>query len=512
MKIKIYALFVFLTIAGVSCKIGDDLDDLSSNYNPSVAVPLFSAKTNFQDVIGGKTTAIKIEPNGKMRLYYKGTVSERKAVDALAIFPSSSIVIPYQDTIKRYPFKSDITLYKLFLAKKTTMAVAFQVPAGFPSSSIDGKISIPSLTKKGVPYEINFSKTVKGNDFVILEQGLSLENYILTFDQSNAPTEENVLTFKYTAKTSSNSQNVPLVVTIGISNLGFNLMEAFMEKQTLQLDPGKVDLDFFDEQEQGSIKFEDPRITVLVENSYGFPMRTQINYIKSISVNDDTVDLQSQKGFDFPYPAYTTAEIGKTKYFSYDFTQKTSNIKDIINSKPKTIAYDIDVVANPDNLTGVGFATDSTNLKIGIEVDVPLTGTAKDFLVKQDFQDINFAEVLTNIREAELKLAADNAMPIEVAGVIDFLTDDGKVITSTATSPQIWVKAAPIDANGKTTGIARNEITIPFDEAKTNLLRTCKKIQVKFLLSTSNNGNTTVDVLSNQNVNIRMGVKAKTQF
>ena len=503
MKLRFYVL-LFALFSLSACKIQDEFDDLKSSYRPEIAAPLFYAKTSFKDIIGNKASALKIDSSGKMRLYYKGTVSERKATDALKIFPPNGIQVPFPDTLTIKPFPGDLDLYKVDLSPKTLLTIACQVPAGLPKQIVEGTITFPNFTKNGIPFQHTFSQEMTGNAILLLGN-FPLENYKIKFDAGSK------LTFKYQAKTKADGKDIKLFMAANIQNVGFSYCEAYMEKKDLQLNEGSVDLDFYDEQVQGSLKFEDPRITILVDNSYGFPMKTKINYIKSISVNNDTIELNANGltgGIDFKFPYPNITEVGQTKRFSYDFTNKTSNIKDMLNAKPKTILYDIDVVANPDEQQIVGFITDSTNLKIGIEVDIPLYGTSKDFVVKEDFKDIDFQAALTNITEAELKFVSDNALPVEVLAQIDFLDSSGKILTNASDIPFKLVQAANVDSKGNVTKTSINETFIKLNTEKTDLLRRCSKAQIKFFFSTSNNGTVPVNILSTQEVNIKMGVRA----
>jgi hypothetical protein len=335
-----------------------------------------------------------------------------------------------------------------------------------------------------------------------------LDGYKLSFEKGNE------LTFEYRARTKATGEIVKLNVFGLIQNVGFKYCEAFMKKQELELDAGLVALDFYEEQEEGDLKFESPRITIIVENSYGFPMRTNIKYIQSINEKNDTVTLNAKGltdgGFDFPYPDISKNEIGQTKTFKYDFTNQSSNIKEMLNSKPTRLLYDIDVIANPNEVTIPGFVTDTTNLKISVEVDIPFYGSAKNFKIKQDFAEINFAEALTSIQEAELKIFAENELPVGVNLEVDFIDKNDKILTQLSAGKAIaFVEPALIDATGAVKSKSVSNTTIPFDRTKTDLLRQCEKVQLRYFISTSNNGTVPVKVLATQNINIGIGVKAK---
>jgi hypothetical protein len=508
MKLKFAGISLLIVLFFSACRVQEDLTDLENNYHPDVAAPLFFAKTSLKDILSGSNaTALKIDADSKMRLYYKGTVSERKAKDALKIFPSNGIPILFNKEIDSLKFGGDLQLYKVNMNKPTTMTLGCQMLSAIPAQEIEGYISSDNLTKNGVPFYYKIGQkmtTGAGNVFGLF----SLDGYVVTFDRP-----DNTLVFKYQAKTKSTGDPVKLQVGAAIQNIAFGYCEAFMSQKSIDLTPGEVKLDFFEEQAQGGVKFENPRITVTLDNSYGFPMRTKINYIKAINDKGDTI-LLSAKGltgadFDFPFPDLAKNEVGKTKTFKYDFTTSSSNIKEMLNSNPVKIQYSIDVLANPYAITSPGFVTDSTTLKIGVEVDIPFYGTSDNFKVKQKFENINFASALANIQEAELKLVTDNELPVGVDLEMDFLDRDGKVLTQLAQGKFSFIQAANIDAKGNVTSKTSNSQTINFDKTKTDILRKCEKIQLRYYFSTSNKGATPVQVLANQNLNIKMGVKAK---
>ncbi len=508
MKSKLLGLSLLLIAFFSSCSIQNDLDDFDDSYHPDIAVPLLRAKTSLKDIVkSGNANALRIDPDGQMRLYYKGTVSERKAKDALKIFPSSGVPIAYKDTIFKLPFKSDLYLYHVIFPSTTVMNLGCQVLSMQAEQIIDGYILVPGLTKNGVPFRYDFSQKMKSGSNALFGS-FNLDGYKLNFDNGSE------LTFEYRAKTKATGEIVQLSILGLIQNVGFKYCEAFMKKQPLELDAGVVNLDFYEEQEEGDLKFEDPRITVIVENSYGFPMRTDIKFIKSINAKNDTVILNAKGltdgGFDFPYPDLAKNEIGQTKTFKYDFTKQSSNIKDMLNSKPTRLFYDIDVIANPNEVTIPGFVTDTTNLKISVEVDIPFYGSAKNFKIKQDFAEINFAEALSSIQEAELKIFAENELPVGVNLEVDFIDKNDKILTQlSAGKPIAFIEPALIDATGAVKNKSISSTTIPFDRTKTDLLRQCEKVQLRYFISTSNNGTVPVKVLASQNINIGIGVKAK---
>ena len=91
-----------------SCRRIDDFDNLKAvNYDAEFAIPLFRAKTSFQDILDkfDQDTYVEIGPDQLISIFYKGDVAGRTSLE---IYESLSglfgLPIPFTDTIFPLPF------------------------------------------------------------------------------------------------------------------------------------------------------------------------------------------------------------------------------------------------------------------------------------------------------------------------------------------------------------------------------------------------------------------------
>lgn len=505
---KNYFYFLFLLLLGLgSCKIQEDLDELKGNYDPEVALPLFYSKFNIKDVVGSKNAAsLKIDAQNKMTFYYKSNFTERKASDILAIFNGSSIPLVFEDTVS-YPnvlYSSEMKIKKIHYKKGVTLSMGFQMITPGITEPVDVTMGIPTLKKNGVPFSIvrnNLTLSTAIITPVLL--GYELESHVLT------PFPEDTTTIKLTYKARTKSgQDVKIRVLGGVANPAFTYIEGFVPKKDIKIDAGSVDVSLYNQIVKGDLKFEDPRISVLVENSYGYPMRTKVNLIKSISKRGDTISLKSSQlindGFDFPYP--TLQEVGQTKKLRFDFNNSNSNIKEVLNSGPNTILYSIDAVSNPNNNVQNGFMTDSTTLKIGLEVEIPVWGSATNFETKDTVSGINLSS-LDKAQSAEIKFVADNEMPIGISLQVFFLNDKNEVLDVLSSSALTFIGAAPVDGNGNANGVNTKEAYVPISADKIAKIRPATKMAFIANFNTTGFGANPVRILASQNLHLRAGLK-----
>lgn len=495
-----------------SCKVQDELDDLDGKYDPEFALPLFFSKFSLRDIVGSdNATALKLGANGKMNFYYKSTFTERKATDVLNVFQGASIPIVFTDTTTYLPIlkSSEMTITRIDYKKGSTISVAAQLLTPNISEPVKLKMWIPTLIKNGKYFEVNYTGQLPTTTLLPIVLGNDLFGYTLT----PSPAGSDSILIRYNAFTTSGTP-VKLNFVGAVGKPSFNYIEGYMQKRDIKIDNGSVDVSIYNNTIKGDLKFEEPRISILIENSYGYPMRTKVNLVKAISKKGDTIALRStdliNDGFDFPHP--TLSEVGQTKYKRFDFTNANSNIRDLLNAAPNTVLYSIDAVANPEgNAKQIGFMTDSTTLKIGLEVDIPLYGSASNFKAEDTINNIDLT-VLENAKSAELKFVSDNELPVAINLQGYFLDAQGKVLDKVQANTFRLVNAAEVDAAGNVTKAAHNEVFIPLDEAKIALIKGATRLAIDASFDSSQNGTVPVRVLSTQNVNLRAGIKVHPKF
>jgi len=273
------------------------------------------------------------------------------------------------------------------------------------------------------------------------------------------------------------------------------------------------------------LKIKDPKVTMRISNSWGFPTRGQIKYLSFIGQNGEEIPLVSSGVFeqdsfsykDFNYPAWILGEVGQTKFTDITLDGTNSNIADIFNSQPTRLIYEVDGISNalldPDL---IGFITDKSKIALQLRVELVLEGSVRNFgaeqTLKLDFNSFGSLDS-ANIESVEFKLVTENGTPISSDMQIYFRDENEQILDSLfADGFRTVIRSAPINSDGITTGITRTEEFIPMTAAQFEKIRLSKDAFLKTAFTTANNGETFVKLLATDKITIKMGIKVKKRF
>jgi hypothetical protein len=298
-----------------------------------------------------------------------------------------------------------------------------------------------------------------------------------------------------------------------VQNLEFSYLEGYWGNERFPIDRDTIELDINKTNfTGGDIKITDPKVTVTVINSFGFPSRGNIKLLQFKGRDGQFYQLESDTiqsgGIDFAYPPLN--DVGGVRNTTFYFDKHNSNIDVIFNAQPVAMDYDVEGIANVlQNPSLVGFLTDSSFIKFNIKVELPLEGSVRNFSTENEVA-IDFGAPSANagdIASAEFKLVTENGMPVGASGQIYFLNDQGAIIDSLFSGLQTILLAAPVNSVGVPTSTAKHVQLIPLSADRFDRIRNSKKARIRTVLETTNMGATTVKVLANQKTDIRMGVK-----
>ncbi|MDX1942368.1 MAG: hypothetical protein SFU99_17520 [Saprospiraceae bacterium] len=505
---KSYFLFFALAIVLFGCNQFDELENLDrAKYEAEYAIPLVDTKVSLQQILEntGDSTTIIIDQNGLIRLRYQGDVVAKTSDDIFAeINRSLPPLIPILSPRMALPFSSpdglqidrlDMKGGSLIYYFENRHPEAITVKATFPQVT---KNAVPLTIQQSLPAYSGSGNAPAATNFLV---PISLAGYrIQTLNDS--------VYVEYEAIRASGQKDTLSNFVIRLQDLQFSYAEGYFGNFLYEGTRDTILIDFFDNWIRGDVYFEEPRITLNVENSFGIPTNAVINVLNVVTVKSDVLPLESiyvDNGIEFPYP--NMSEIGQVKYGTFSFTKENSNIDVILGAGPVAIDYDVDAITNPNNDPNIrGYITDSSYYKINMEVELPLYGKASGFVARDTFNaDFKNYE---DVDDAEFKLVVDNAIPLDVEVQAYFLDASNNVIDSLLDAPQRIVGAAPVDAQGEPTGVTRKITFAPFAEARFQKIKTsATRILLNTAFSTLNNGNTSVKIYSSQDVKIKMGVK-----
>ena len=511
MKNYIYLFFLSCFIfSAFSCSDFNEFEE-SLDTERELAVPLFHTTTTLVDLLDGfsEETFVTLGPDDLITLNYKGDVTKRTAeelFDFLQLPP-----IPLIKTESSFPFDLPGTLDVTLMSIKAG-TIGLQVINDDFDDDLEVTVTIPQLVKNGVPYTRTRSmgaSSSSNNEWIDI-----VPNNLAGYDLDGG--DDSLRIFYQAVRQSDQSEvvftsNLPVIL---ITGLEFAYIEGFWGTEPLDLARDTIEIEFFENWVQGDVYFEDPSIEIAVDNSFGFPVRSQVNLLDILTVNNEVISLESQyitDGIDFDYPALNEQGVNKTTVF--DFTKENSNVVEVLSSGPVKVDYDVDAVSNPDGVQEIGFMLDTSAFKVQVSVELPFRGRVNNFQARDVF-NVNF-DSYDNVRYIEFKMAADNQIPLGIDVQLYFADENENIIDSLYTNNTNILSPAPVDQNGEVTGVATETITFAtIDAAKFDRIQTAKKLIVEgsfFTTDASASNAPIVNLKSDQEVNIRMGMKVGTK-
>jgi hypothetical protein len=381
---------------------------------------------------------------------------------------------------------------------------------------VTGKFTIPQMTKNGMPFTYPF--TVPAGQ-LSLSPPFDLKDYSFLSDS-------NTLQFRYEAylpsgervKMPEPSPGLPGVAIL-LNNFTLSYIEGYWGYEEYPLTLDTIDIDINQTNLKGNVLVKDPKVTMTVANSWGFPTRGVVKYLSFLGKDGQEYKLESTvfngDSIDFEYPSLVAGEVGQTKYTSVVLDGTNSNIAEIFNAQPTRLIYEFAGISNATKDPSItGFLTNESILALRMSVELVLEGSVQDFGAEQ-LLNLNFGSYgdldTAQIEAVEFKVVTENETPIATALQMYFQDANDVALDSLFIGdPQFIMEAAPIDGNGNAVGQQRTETFVPMDVARFDRVRQAEKILVKTFFTTANGGLVPVKLLATQNATIKLGLKIKT--
>jgi len=438
-------------------------------YN--LAVPLIDSKITLSKLASDLegNTSIKIDADGRATVFYNGEVIRRTASAIFPPFPGL-LPIPILDSIWVEEI-FDRSKYAIKKAVFDDTNIWFTFENSLPED-VNIKLTIPELSKNGQIFSKDF--VLKYNNSTpakLVTEKFSVDDWSLT-------SGNNSITFQYQARTKSGTPVKLDLAQMNFDLIKFSYLEGYLGYHIFPIEGSSVDVGLFNKWLSGSFSFEDPKITISVQNAFGLPVRSRVNKMSLTSITGSNVNLESafiNTGIDFAYPSFS--EIGTVKTTDFIFDKTNSNIKEIFNEKTKTIAYDIVALINPDRDTLInGYISDGGFFVINVAVEVPLNGSVNN-VVLTDTLDINL-EDYNEIISAQFKSITSNDFPAEVKVQAFFLDENGQRLDQLFNNEGITLPPASALPDDTTLpGIDKIDF-MEFDDARFAKIKGAKKLAI----------------------------------
>ena len=295
-------------------------------------------------------------------------------------------------------------------------------------------------------------------------------------------------------------ERISIVATI--EDLNFDAIFGYIGNYELLGQADELDIGFFENPMDGTIRFENPQINFNISNSYGVPAQIDINHFTGFDANGDSVELSldaSVNPFEYEYP-------DSTDYANNDYIKETtlnikstnSKVSDLIALMPSRIEYNISAASNPDNDPSIyNFVDDNSKIDVSFEIILPLWFEADNFAFSDTLEDIlaaGWSEDADMIDQINIMLEVFNGMPIDIDFQVTFLDSLYNPVDTLFKGSQPIILAANIDQDYNVTSTSRKTSYIQYKNADIEKMENARHAIIRAGLKTPTVGENVVPV------------------
>ena len=511
----------------------NQIEDL--RWNPNLSVPLAYGSftiNDFIDDLEGEDYSITSSEDGLILFNYSvGEVFSTTASDlidiedesrSLALRPDLSDIpdlsIPVTGTftlnetheIDVSPPDGD----KLYLLQVKEGTLEISATGSLPGSG-EVLISFGCVTRNDAPLEVSFEWNYDGTNAQQFVRSIDLRGYEI--DYTNNGTTENYLSFTTSLSVSLDNQRISLQdmlsVDLGFRSLEFSQVLATVQPRSVTADSYEMTIEFMDDIIDGDYYFDEPAITLNVENSFGVPL--QIAILDLIARSESKGQLEMTGTIvDAPqainYPSFE--EIGQSARTTITVNHENSNLPSVISWQPETITYTFEGSVKEAGVDDVHFILDTSRIEATLKIEIPWIGRIEDLVFEDsiDFDGSQLDDVDEEIAQALFRLSTSNGLPVNATVQVYFVSEFGAVVDSLFYDDQHVLTAGQIDASGRVSQPRRKETDVIADKDRLARISDAGSIIIKAQLSTPENSTRSIRIYSDDRLDINLFVQ--TQF
>lgn len=506
----IIGLVLFATIFTTSCKF-EELGDASLQFDGDYATSLLTARMEIGDIVGelDSSTTVELDQEGLLHLIYRGDFTQRSSADVFASIPQFPILVT--DTFYTLPYPVPNGMILDFVRLKSA-SITYFCESPF-TEDVTLEIELPEVTDPVTGETFKYYSTIP-----YLGANPTTGTGAMDLTGLHLSPQNGEVHIRYTALLADGTRVELENFYMIFQNFESSYLQGYLGQELYDLPRDTIIIDFFDRWIGGGVIFQEPSINVIVENSFGLPVRSISNVMNIWNLDGSILEVQStalEDGIDFAYPFLDPDEVGQSKFTSFSLDNSNSNIVDIFSNRPVAVEYDLDALGNPDGDQNIiGFATDSSFFSVNVFVDLPMYATVDNFTIRTDVEvDEGFEEDYDFVDYITLKIISENNIPVDMALQLYFEDENGMAIDSLFDLPlaqllddNIVIKAAGIDANGYSNSTTYNEIEIEIPKEKFSAFSQMRNLGLVTILD--NDQDQVVRFFDVDDVNLKIGVKA----
>ncbi len=485
MNKSIIAVLAVLVLGSCISDITDTLDKAQNTrgvvWNPTIAVPLVYSRLQLRDLLeeAGEIEFLKIADDGGISLVYSNHAETQTAEESIELENQNYNETFTLSTAELTELNANGTVSVTHNRELTYIAGANETDIiRFKRGDFDLSLSSTLEHDINLSFEV-LGSTQNGNPFIPTlnatgpnlpnqaSQVFDMDGLELDLMQGGLGHSQLVVAMKMTITKRGTNPIKPVETisyTLDIRNQNFQFMQGFFDTDNFSSAASEIALDFFASSTGGSFTLADPRIKLVFTNSLGFPVDARVLQFDGISASNTTISLNGLPE-PLPVPNLSLTEIGQTKSDSFSLNKGNSNLNDFINNRPADIQYELGVSATGGTSTRQ-WVLDTSKLAIRVDVEVPLEGTARDYVLESVQSFDAGLESTQEIEEVLFRLYTENGFPVDIATQLYFEdSSSNTVLDSLIIGDILILPSADIDGSGKVTNpnpkttdiVARNQ-------------------------------------------------------
>lgn len=534
MKQFLLACLVCVTLAIIpSCNVKyfEETEFGDIIFDPSLAVPIGEITYTVEELFEELNDAganVGTNSENVVTLTYQEVLQSQSASAFLAILDQNfGASLSAGANLSNPPITTTISVSELFefdLTQRSAEAydsIFFKTGTfNFTANSdfnaqINFTATFTSLESNDMPLVISGSLTPGGGGF---SQAEDLSDYIGLFhldDQGNPSSSKFLVRLDYeaivTPTTTINAAD-RLSFNLNIANTTFKNVYGNVGNQSLAVNFQVVNLDFFENFDAGNIRFDDPTIKFIFDNSFGFPLGVNFQEMASISETGAIIPLQGDV-VNNPQiiAAPPLADEGQVVRTEVELNTTNSNIDDLLSSKPRKVIVEVEAESNPAAAGSVyNFVNDQSIMDVLVDIEIPLELNI-NALKAEEIVDFSNGDDLKEAKRLLFRVIAENELPLGGLVELQFRDADGNTIFTV--DERAAFSAAPVGANGRTTEAAMSTIDILLEDADLRTIESAASINVVATLTTTDAQNGAgVKFFNDYELKFRLAVQADVEI
>ncbi len=388
--------------------------------------------------------------------------------------------------------------------------------------NMPGKIEITlPATRGGVPIKETIYIN-NPNESKIINFDITKFNLCKLFFNHSGGTNQLEINFRVVLYGNGNPNISPynIISSISFNNIKFNAIFGYLGQLNFAFNEDTIKIKLYNNNNDGYIYWDDPRLYITAVNYFGMPVRVNINLIdaeRTIPPLGSTTITGSgiPVPWDILYPNFS--QMGQGVSTEIELNKYNSNIADAYNISPQQINCLLDAGSNFPGFTPYNFAFDTSSFSINVRTELPLHGLAENFVIQDTIEadfGSDFNDNAENIEWVLFKLYAENGFPIDAKIQVYFLDENYIFIDSLLNPFQQFLHAAtpgpPPDF--LVTQKYKKTITFKIDKNRIKEYGKIRHAVVRANMLTFNNATQIVKIYPHYGVHVMIGLQVQLKF